>query len=222
MADDELTGYIKKQKDRGSSLKQIKAVLLKAGYKNENIKEALDKAEAIKATGGSNIKKILAISALAIAILAIVIILMALGQNFKKGFEKSPSANIANENDFLDCIKKLENVANVWNDEGFKEIYIDPDDSDKINDFKEGAFGILRAVCEGDISFRIINVTVVTKDEFNAKINMYCNGAVDFKKLGKNYENAVRKEAKPDNLIDHADVFLVKNGDECLLKKFNY
>ncbi len=220
MVDDKLANYIKKQLTKGFSLEQIKNALLKAGYKKEDIKEAPAKAGASKAIGRPpNTKKILFIGAIAVAILILAIILITSSKNTQK---KPASTTIADEKNILDCIKKIENVANVWSDDNFKEIYVNPGDSGKINEFKGTAFGILRTVCEGDISFRIINVTVVAKDEFNAKINMYCNGAVDFKKLGKNYENAIRKEAKPDNLIDYADVFLIKKGDACLLEKFNY
>ncbi|MBI2128646.1 hypothetical protein HYU07_00255 [Candidatus Woesearchaeota archaeon] len=220
MADDKLANYIKKQLTRGFSLDQIKTALLKTGYKMEDVKEALNKTGSGKIAGRpSNIKKIPFVGAIAVTTILLAIILIISSQNIQK---KPESSIMADEKDFSDCINKLENIADVWSDDGFREIYFNPDDSNKIKDFKELAFGILRTVCEGNISFRIINVTVIAKDEFNAKINMYCNGAVDFTKLGKNYENAVRKEAKPDNLIDRADIFLIKKGDACLLKNFNY
>lgn len=77
-------------------------------------------------------------------------------------------------------------------------------------------------MCEGKISFKVVDKPVVSKDKTDVTIAMYCNGAVDFRKLGKGYENAVRQEAKEDNLIDNAKVVLVNKDSRWLIENFDY
>lgn len=122
----------------------------------------------------------------------------------------------------LEIIKKAEEIANAWNSEKFKEIYVNPNSVNEVNDYKENTFGILRTVCEGTISFKVEGKPVVGKDKTDLAITMYCNGAVDFKKLGAGYENAVRQEAKKDNFIDNANVVLVKKEGKWLIEGFEY
>ena len=122
----------------------------------------------------------------------------------------------------LNVIKKAEDIANNWDEGKFKEIYENPDNFDEVNDYKENNFGILRKVCEGKISFKIVDKNIISDDKTKVTIDMYCDGAVDFRKLGEGYENAVRQEAKKDNLIDNANVVLVKKEDKWLIDEFNW
>lgn len=122
----------------------------------------------------------------------------------------------------LEVIKKAEDITNSWNSEKFKEIYVNPNNVDEVNDFKENAFGILRAVCEGAISFKVEGKPVVSKDRTDVIVTMLCNGAVDFRKLGEGYENAVRQEAKENNVIDNAKIVLVKKEGKWLIESFEW
>lgn len=123
----------------------------------------------------------------------------------------------------LKIIKEIENIANNWDDDNFKEIYVNPNNLNEVNDYKENAFGILRTVCEGKIYFKIVDKTIISDDKVNVTIDMYCNEAVDFKKLGKDYENFTRLEAKKDNNIDYnTRVTLIKKDNKWLIEDFDW
>ncbi|MBI2647128.1 hypothetical protein HYW99_01510 [Candidatus Woesearchaeota archaeon] len=119
-------------------------------------------------------------------------------------------------------ISQAELIANNWDDNKFMEIYSEPNNFGKINDFRENAFGILRTVCEGKIYFKTIEEKAISDDKIELIINMYCDGAVDFKKLGAGYENYIKKEANKDNLIDDAKIILVDKNGKWLIDDFNY
>ena len=125
----------------------------------------------------------------------------------------------------LKVIKKAEDVANNWDMAKFSEIYENSNNLNKINIYKENVFDILRTACEGEIYFKIINKTFIVKERTKIIINMYCNGVVDFKKLSDKYDeykNAVRQEAKKDNFIDDANVYLIQKNGSWLIQDFQY
>lgn len=121
----------------------------------------------------------------------------------------------------LKAINKAEEAANNIDDAKLNEMYINPSDLEKFDNFKSG-FTTLRTVCEGNIHFKIIKKNTISDDKSDITIGMYCDGAIDFRKAGKGYENAVRQEAKKDNLIDTAEVTMVKKEDKWLIESFDW
>ena len=118
-------------------------------------------------------------------------------------------------------INKAEEAANNLDDAKLIGIYLEPSDIEKFDNFKRG-FTTLRAVCEGNIYFKVTKRNIISDDKAELTIGMYCNGAIDFRKAGKGYENALRQEAKKDNLIDTAKVSLVKKDNEWLIEDFDW
>ena len=118
-------------------------------------------------------------------------------------------------------INKAEEAVNNLDDAKLSGIYIEPSDIEKFDNFKRG-FTTLRTVCEGNIYFKVTKRNIISDDKAELTIGMYCNGAIDFRKAGKGYENALRQEAKKDNLIDTAKVSLVKKDNEWLIEDFDW
>lgn len=123
----------------------------------------------------------------------------------------------------ISLIEKAEDIANRWDTDKFKEIYADPNNLDKINFFKNDAFGELTKICEGKIHFKILNFTYVSKDRYNAIINTYCNGDVGFRTLGEGIGNFSKVESNGGILLDeNAKMVLISKKGKWLIEDFQY
>jgi len=119
-------------------------------------------------------------------------------------------------------VKNLEIVINDLDTNKFKELYVNPNNITGIDEYKDGTFSTLRKVCDGRVYFKILNKIIISDDKSEITANMYCDGAVDFKKLGQHYENAVRQEAKKDNLIDQVKIVFVQKRGKWFIENFDW
>ena len=232
MADTAVVSYIEKEIEKGFPIGRIKKAMLKAGYSKKAIAEAVkqiraepEKTRKISVIHPDHKKIIIPIISAVVLFVVISFFMIKINDIQPKPPEMPavpetpPKPALPKEEQIKveDCIKKLEENSENW-DGSFKDIDVNQEAQQGIST----GYDILRKVCEGRIYFKLTNIKSFDDDSINLTIDMLCDGAVDFKKLGKNYENSVRKEAKEDNLIDEAKIILLRGKETCSLEEFDY